>query len=144
VEDAGQTRQSRRPRVKTSKAIELENSRRQHGNSIDTDPFASQSQRSNRAWDQDGNGESGADNAIEVAAEVPSTPRPNRVQNRPRTVLRAEKTTVRGRTEENEMKDAIASILAAMEDLKASNGRLHVSNSELRQATKSSRGTQRS
>jgi hypothetical protein len=96
VEDAGQTRQSRRPRVKTSKAIELENSRRQHGNSIDTDPFASQSQRSN--------GESGTDNAIKVAAEVPSTSRPNRVQNRPRTLLRAEKTTVRDRTEENEMR----------------------------------------
>lgn len=132
MEDAGQTRQSRRSRIKTSKAIELENSRKQHGNSVDTDPFASQSQRSNRAGNRDGSDESGTDNAIEVVAEVPSAPRPNRVQIRPRTLLRTEKTIVGGRTEENEMRDAIASILVAMEDLKASNGRLHKSNGELK------------
>ena len=41
AEDGSQARQSRRQRIKTSKAVELENSRKQHGNPVVTDPFVS-------------------------------------------------------------------------------------------------------
>jgi hypothetical protein len=130
VVDPGQTRQSRRPRIKMSKAIERENSGRQHWNSVVTNPFASQNQRSTEAWDWDENYETETGSLLEVA--VPEAPRPNRVQSRTRTLPRPEKTTARGRTVDDERGGAMTSILAAIEDLKPSNEKLHAANGELK------------
>ena len=103
------------------------------------------------AWDRGGNGESETDNAIEVIAEVPSVPRSNRVQSRSRTLPRTEKTTVSARTVGNEIRDTITPILAAIEDLRTSSGRLHAvndvleaGNEELRTHKVVDRGTGRS
>ncbi len=70
-------RQSRRKRIKINKAVELENLRKQHGNPVVTDPFAWNSQKSNKTWDRGENYDSETGSGLEMT--IPDAPRPSRV-----------------------------------------------------------------
>jgi hypothetical protein len=129
VEDAAQTRQSRRQRIKTSKAMELENQRKQDGNPVRSGPFAWQNQRSNEAWDQGENYESATGSGLEVA--IPDAPRPIRIQNRPRTPPRRRAVTFKGWKGASDKK-TLASIFGALEDLKAGNTKLREDYTEIK------------
>lgn len=99
VEDGAQRHQLRRQRVKTSKAIELDNLKKQRGN---------------RVGDDD---ESSTGSELEVT--MPGAPRPIRSDNRLRTPLRKEMAAPKGRKAACDKKDTLASILRSLEDMKA-------------------------
>jgi hypothetical protein len=113
VESAGSTRQTRRERTKTPKALELEK-RKHRGNS-------------SKDWDE--SNKSDTDDVIEVRDETPDAPRPNRTRHRPKTLSHA---TTRGYTMTEEIEgDLLSTILSAIKELKRSNEEVKASNVEL-------------
>src|SRR4051794_40373271 len=84
VEDSGPTRQSRRGRVLTTKALEQEKMKH-GGNAVDGNRLATLSQRSSQARNWEESDEYDTDNVIEVRPRTPDAPRPDRTQRRPRT-----------------------------------------------------------
>ena len=78
AEATGPTRQSRRERTLTVKALELEG--RKHGGKYgDGSSIATLSQRSNESREWNESDECITDNGIEVRAVTPDAPRPSRV-----------------------------------------------------------------
>lgn len=117
-EEAGPTRQSRRERTLTTKALEQEK-RKHGGESRDGNPFTTLSQRSGEARDWEESDECDTDNMIEVIAETPNAPRPSRTQRRPRIPTQA---TARSNTRTRKAKsDVLSIILSVIEELKSSN-----------------------
>ena len=139
VEELAQTRQSRRPRIKTSKAIELEKSGRRRGLAT-ANPYATLSQEGldRTRWDE--SNESDASSTIEVMPEARNAPRLTHARtglqtSPPYRRMGASKPTKAA----HEKMDMLAMILAAMQDLKdgyaelrASHVGLKASNNELK------------
>lgn len=129
VEDLGLTRQSRRERVSTTKALEQEKMRR-GGNVADGNRFVTLSQRSGEARNWEESDECDTDNVIEVRAVTLEAPRLDRTRRRPRTLTRA---ATRGniKTRKGEG-DALSIILSVVEELKSSNEEIMASNVKLK------------
>ena len=133
AEEAGLTRQSRRERTLTTKAMEQE--RMKHGGkSGDGISIATLTQTSNESREWKESDEYETEGAIEVRVETPDAPRPSRILRRPKTPSRP---TVRSDTGAKMTKsDPLSTILAAIEDLKSSNAELKAANAELRTGTR--------
>ncbi|KAH6699904.1 hypothetical protein BKA61DRAFT_582752 [Leptodontidium sp. MPI-SDFR-AT-0119] len=129
VEDSTLTRQSRRERTKTPKALELEK-RRHGGKSVNGNLFGTLSQRLSAAKDWDESNESDTDDVIEVRDGTPDAPRPNRTRRRPKNLSHAS-TRESTRTEEAEG-GLLSTILSAIEEVKASNVELIVELAEVK------------
>ena len=129
VEDSVPTRQSRRERILTTKALEQDKMKR-GGKAADGNRFVTLSQRSDEARNWEESDECDTDNVIEVMAETPDAPRPDRTRRRPRTPTRA---AARGniKTRKGES-DALSIILSVVEELKSSNEEIKASNEELK------------
>jgi hypothetical protein len=128
AEEAGPTRQLRRERTLTTKALELEGTKR-GGKSGEVISIATPSQRSSdpREWNE--SDEYNSDDGIEVRPETPDAPRPSRVRQRPRTPSRP---TAGGNIGPKTTKgDPLSTILAAIEELKNSNAEIKATNAEL-------------
>jgi hypothetical protein len=129
VEDSGATRQSRRERILTTKALEQEKMKR-GGKVADGNRFATLSQRPSEARNWEESDECDTDNVIEVMAETPDAPRPDRTRRRPRTPTRA---AARGNTKtRKEEGDVLSTILSVIEELRSSNEEIKTSNEELK------------
>lgn len=101
--EVAQTRQSRRTRSKSNKAIEWE--------STTCDVAA--------AWDSD-------EDVIEVEPSTLGAPRPKRTRGRPQSTSDIATATARASgSQANDESNALATILTAIEDIRASNGVLH-------------------
>jgi hypothetical protein len=128
AEEAGPTRQLRRECTLTTKALELEGTKR-GGKSGEVISIATPSQRSSdpREWNE--SDEYNSDDGIEVRPETPDAPRPSRVRQRPRTPSRP---TAGGNIGPKTTKgDPLSTILAAIEELKNSNAEIKATNAEL-------------
>ncbi|KAG9239810.1 hypothetical protein BJ878DRAFT_547047 [Calycina marina] len=85
AEEAGATRQSRRERILTTKALEQEMMK--HGGNVDDgNRFATLSQRSSEARNWDESDKDNTDNVIEVRPGTPDAPRPDEKRGMRRTV----------------------------------------------------------
>lgn len=113
----------------TTKALEQEKTKR-GGKVADGNRFATLSQRSSEARNWEESDECDTDNVIEVMAETPDAPRPDRTRRRPRTPTRA---AVRGNTKtRKEEGDVLFTILSVIEELRSSNEEIKTSNEELK------------
>jgi hypothetical protein len=81
MEEVGQTRQSRRERTKTPKALEHEKT--MHQGKAQSNPAGMASQRAAGTWEQDESDENGIEETIHVAETAPGAPRPNRTTINP-------------------------------------------------------------
>ncbi|KAG9240477.1 hypothetical protein BJ878DRAFT_483816 [Calycina marina] len=129
VENSGPTHQSRRERVPTTKALELDKTKRS-GKAADDNPSAILSQRFGEARNWEESDEYDTDNVIEVTAEASDAPRPDCTRRRPRIPTRA---ATRGNAKAKKVEsDTLSIILSVVEELKSSNEEIKTSNAELK------------
>jgi hypothetical protein len=86
VEDPGPTRQSRRERILTTRALEQDKMKR-GGKGANGNRFATLSQRSSKARNWEESDECDTDNVIEVIAETLDALRLDRTRRRPKFIV---------------------------------------------------------
>jgi hypothetical protein len=128
VKETGPTRQSRRERTLTTKALELEGTK-QGEKSGAVISIVTPSQRSSEPSEWNESDEHNSDDGIVVRAETPDAPRPRRVRRRPTTPPRPTAGCNMGAKTTKD--DPLSSILIAIEELKSSNAEIKATNAEL-------------